>query len=82
MSKQFPELHILPVENFFNPSWSNVNAVLFDSNINEYQFDIINKYSYCIHLWESFSVDYLKILDEKNIHSISTIYNILARKFT
>ena len=77
----FNDIKVLPYNSFFYPLWYNINTILFreDYNINEYKNIISN--NYCIHLWDTYSNQHLKILDENIIFNKNTLYNILSRKF-
>ena len=75
------KIKILNNNKFYNPLWYNIHDIIFNEklNINEYK-KIINN-NYCIHLWDTYSNDYLSKLDEEKILNHNTIYNILCRKF-
>ena len=82
LAYKYPELiTILDHNSFYNPLWYDIHDYLFNEeiNINNYK-DLVNT-NYCIHLWDTYTHDYLSKLTEKNILNDNTIYNILARKF-
>ena len=82
LSKEYPEhIKILGTNSFFYPLWYDIKNILFNENIdlNEYKKIIGN--NYCIHLWDTYSNDYLKTLNENIVFSKNTIYNIFCRKF-
>lgn len=75
------DIHILNNTSFFYPLWHDISNILFNEkyDINEYKQIIKN--NYCIHLWDTYSHKYLKTLNENNIFTNNTIYNIFSRKF-
>lgn len=75
------DIKILSSEAFFYPLWYDINSILFDEkyNIDEYKKLISN--NYCIHLWDTYSHQYLKTLTHEIILNQNTLYNIFARKF-
>ena len=79
--KHMNKIKILDNNKFYNPLWYNINEILFstDINLNEYKKFIDN--NYCIHLWDTYSNDYLKKLNEIRILNDNTLYNIFSRKF-
>jgi len=84
LSKKYPEyIKILDKKSFFNPLWNNIDDILFNKDLvnkkQEYT-NIINN-NYCIHLWDTYSHNYLKNINENNIYSNNTLYNIIGRKF-
>jgi hypothetical protein len=82
LAYQFPHLiTILDHNSFYNPLWYDIHDYLFNEelNINNYK-DLVNT-NYCIHLWDTYTNDYLSKLNEDDILNKNTIYNILARKF-
>jgi hypothetical protein len=87
LSKRYPEhIKIMNKYSFFYPLWNNIENILFNQDDNnltvnkgEYK-DIINN-NYCIHLWDTYSHNYLKNINEENIYKNDTLYNIIARKF-
>ena len=82
LSYQYPdEVKILENSSFYNPLWNNIHDILFSTKINieEYK-NFINK-NYCIHLWDTYTNDYLIQLNEKKIINENTLYNIFTRKF-
>jgi len=87
LSKEFPEhITILGTNTFFYPLWYDIKNILFNEfvHIDQYKMNeykkIINS-NYCIHLWDTYSHEYLKTLNENIIFSTNTIYNIFGRKF-
>jgi len=82
LSKDFPEhIKILGKDSFFYPLWYDIKNVLFNENINKDEYKKIINNNYCIHLWDTYSNEYLKTLNENIIFSKNTIYNIFCRKF-
>ena len=87
LSKRYPEhIKIMNKHSFFYQLWNNIDNILFNSDdnnlvINKQEYkDIINN-NYCIHLWDTYSHDYLKHINQENIYRDNTLYNIIARKF-
>lgn len=87
LSKEFPEhITILGTNSFFYPLWYDISNILFNEfvHIDQYKMNeykkIINN-NYCIHLWDTYSHEYLKTLNENIVFSKNTIYNIFCRKF-
>ena len=85
LSKKYSQhIKILDKNAFFYPLWHDINNILFNNDILIKQKDIyinIITNNYCIHLWDTYSHDYLKQINENNIYSNNTLYNIIARKF-
>jgi len=82
LSKKFPsELEIIDKNAFFYPLWNNITEILFSENFDIMEYKKIIKNNYCIHLWDTYSYDYLKELTVEKILTQPTIYNILSRKF-
>lgn len=75
------KIKILDNDSFYNPLWYNINEILFNEeiNINEYK-KLINN-NYCVHLWDTYSHNYLSKLTEDDILNKNTLYNLFARKF-
>jgi len=84
LSKKYPQ-HIKVLNNraFFYPLWNDINEILFTEYNESYKeiYKNIITNNYCIHLWDTYSHDYLKNLTKDVINSSNTIYNIIARKF-
>ena len=74
-------IKILEYNSFFYPLWYNINDIIFNNiyKIDDYK-NIINN-NYCIHLWDTYSTNYLKNLTENYIFANNTLYNIFSRKF-
>lgn len=82
LSMEFPEhIKILGKDSFFNPLWYDIKNVLFNENISKDEYKKIINNNYCIHLWDTYSHEYLKTLNENIVFSQNTIYNIFCRKF-
>lgn len=82
LSKIYPnEITILPHNNFFYPLWYSINTVLFSDNFDILQYKDIISNSYCIHLWDTYNANYLKMLSENMIFEYNSLYNIFCRKF-
>jgi mannosyltransferase OCH1-like enzyme len=82
LSKKYSsEIKILNSNAFFYPLWYEINEILFSENIKIDEYKKIIKNNYCIHLWDTYSNNYLKLLTEDIIFSKNTIYNIFCRKF-
>jgi mannosyltransferase OCH1-like enzyme len=82
LSKIYTEdIKILNYKAFFYPLWYNINDILFNEKygIDQYKDIVLN--NYCIHLWDTYSNDHLKKLNENIIFSHNTLYNIFSRKF-
>ena len=75
------EIKILNSNAFFYPLWYEINDILFNENIKIDEYKKIIKNNYCIHLWDTYSNNYLKSLTEDIIFTKNTIYNIFCRKF-
>ena len=85
LSKEFyNEIKILEYNSFFYPLWYDINKILFNVELeldnNIYYKNIVSN-NYCIHLWDTYSHNYLKKLTENNIFENNTLYNIFCRKF-
>jgi GT2 family glycosyltransferase len=82
LSIKFPsELKIMDKNAFFYPLWNNIKEILFSENFDIMEYKKIIKNNYCIHLWDTYSYEYLKELTVEKILTQRTLYNILARKF-
>lgn len=82
LSKMYEsEIHIISNTAFFYPLWYDIADILFNNNINILYYKNIVKNNYCIHLWDTFSHNYLKTLTENDIFNVNTLYNIFSRKF-
>ncbi len=75
------EIKILNSNAFFYPLWYDINNVLFNENINIDEYKKIIKNNYCIHLWDTYSNNHLKSLNESIIFNKNSLYNIFCRKF-
>ena len=75
------EIKILNSNAFFYPLWYEINDILFNENIKIDEYKKIIKNNYCIHLWDTYSNNYLRSLTENIIFEKNTIYNIFCRKF-
>ena len=75
------EIILMENNTFYNPLWHNIDEILFneDYKLNEYK-KIIN-HNFCIHLWDTYSSQYLSQLKESDILTKNTLYNIFSRKF-
>jgi mannosyltransferase OCH1-like enzyme len=74
-------IKILNSNNFFYPLWYNIQEKLFNENYSKEEYKLFIKDSYCIHLWDTYSHEYLKKLTELDIMNKNTLYNIFSRKF-
>jgi GT2 family glycosyltransferase len=82
LSKIYPDLiKILDHSSFFYPLWYTIHDILFNNNYNIEEYKKIISNNYCIHLWDTYSHNYLKTIDENNIYNNNTLYNIFSRKF-
>lgn len=82
LSYQYPnELKILENSSFYNPLWNDIHDILFNKKINMNEYKHFIKKNYCIHLWDTYTNEYLSKLTEKNIIDENTLYNIFTRKF-
>ena len=82
LSKKYPELiKILDSNSFFYPLWYTIENILFNNNYDIQEYKKIISNNYCIHLWDTYSHSYLKTIDENNIYTNNTLYNIFSRKF-
>ena len=75
------DIHILDTNSFFYPLWYNISDVIFNESYDIHQYKNIIANNYCIHLWDTYSHNYLKTLDENKIFNTNTLYNIFSRKF-
>jgi hypothetical protein len=75
------EVTILNSNAFFYPLWYNIKDILFNIDFNIEIYKNIIKNNYCIHLWDTYSNEYLKLLNSEIIFSKNTLYNIFSRKF-
>lgn len=75
------KIKILDNNVFYNPLWYNIHDILFNEkiNINEYK-KLVNN-NYCIHLWDTYTNEYLSKLTCEDILNTNTLYNIFTRKF-
>ena len=80
LSKTIP-ITILAHDALFYPLWDPVTKLLLNSELNQSECQKILKNSYCIHLWESWSLSKLKEINEISIIKYNSLYNIIARKF-
>ena len=74
-------MKILNSNNFFYPLWYSMNDILFNKNIDIKEYKKIINTNFCIHLWDTYSHNYLSLLTPEEILNTNTIYNILVRKF-
>jgi len=82
LAHQYPELiTILEPDAFYNPLWYNINEYLFNQNYLIDNYKTLINHNYCIHLWDTYSHDYLSKLTIESIVEKNTLYNIIARKF-
>jgi glycosyltransferase involved in cell wall biosynthesis len=82
LSKKYSDhIVILDKTKFFYPLWNEIKDCLFNNDLNNQDYTNICKNSYSIHLWETFTKEELTRIDETNIFTENTWYNILARKF-
>ena len=82
LSKKYPnDIKIMNSKSFFYPLWYNISDILFSEEINREEYKKIILNNYCIHLWDTYSNNYLKSLTEEIIFSKNTLYNIFCRKF-
>ena len=75
------KIKILDNNAFYNPLWYNINEILFNKEINIDEYKKIINNNYCIHLWDTYSNEYLSNLTEDYLLNENTLYNIFARKF-
>ena len=75
------KIKILDNNAFYNPLWYNINEILFNKDINIDEYKKIINNNYCIHLWDTYSNEYLSNLTEDYLLNENTLYNIFARKF-
>ena len=75
------EITILGYKTFFYPLWYDIKDILFNNNFNTEEYKNIIKNNYCIHLWDTYSNEYLKTLNTDIIFRENTLYNIFSRKF-
>jgi mannosyltransferase OCH1-like enzyme len=75
------EIKILSCNAFFYPLWYDINKILFKENIQIEEYKKIIKNNYVIHLWDTYSNNHLKSLNENIIFTKNSIYNIFCRKF-
>jgi len=71
----------LSFNSFFYPLWYDIDNILFNENYDIEEYKKFIKHNYCIHLWDTYSHNYLKKLTEKDIFNKNTLYNIFSRKF-
>lgn len=75
------EIKILSCNAFFYPLWYDINEILFKEKIQIEEYKKIIKNNYVIHLWDTYSNNHLKSLNENIIFTKNSIYNIFCRKF-
>jgi GT2 family glycosyltransferase len=85
------EIKIIDDDCFFYPLWYDIHQLLFTPIDNDKKIDNTNlqnnaykkiiQNNYCIHLWDTYSNEYLKKLTLDNIFQEHTLYNIFSRKF-
>ncbi len=80
LSKQYP-ITILANDTFFYPLWDPIGKILLNNKLDPKEYNKIFTNSYCIHLWESWSLKDLKKINEKSIFQYHSLYNIIGRKF-
>lgn len=82
LSKEYNnEITVLKHNAFFYPLWYTINDILFNEKYDLEEYKKIIKNNYCIHLWDTYSHNYLKNLTEEYILNKNTLYNVFARKF-
>ena len=82
LAYQYPnEVKVLENNSFYNPLWNNIHDILFNQNINMDEYKHFIEKNYCIHLWDTYTHDYLSTLTEKKVLTENTLYNIFTRKF-
>jgi len=80
LAKQIP-ITILSNDALFYPLWDPIGNIVFNDNLNLDECRKIFSNSYCIHLWESWSLQRLREVNENSIFQYNSLYNIIARKF-
>jgi GT2 family glycosyltransferase/mannosyltransferase OCH1-like enzyme len=75
------DITVLNSNSFFYPLWYTINDIIFNENVNVDEYKKIISNNYCIHLWDTYSNEYLKKINENYIFNKNTIYNIFSRKF-
>ena len=75
------KIKILDNNIFYNPLWYDIKDILFNENIDLDQYKKLINNNFCIHLWDTYTNEYLSKLTEKTILENNTIYNIFSRKF-
>ena len=75
------KIKILDNNVFYNPLWYDIDKILFNDDIDIKQYKKIINNNYCIHLWDTYTNDYLSKLTEYDILNVNTLYNIFSRKF-
>lgn len=82
LSKEYClHIKILSSNSLFYPLWYDINEILFNEEYNKEEYKKFIKNSYSIHLWDTYSNNYLKKLTEFDILNKNTLYNIFSRKF-
>jgi len=76
----YDDIKILEYNSFFYPLWYDINNILFNNSFKIEDYKNIIKNNYCIHLWDTYSNNYLKNLTENYIFENNTLYNIFSRK--
>ena len=80
LSKAIP-ITILANDMWFYPLGDPIAKIMFTSDLNLAECRKIFKNSYCIHLWESWSLPKLKEISETSIIKYNSLYNIIGRKY-
>ena len=75
------KIKILDNNVFYNPLWYNIHDILFNEKINIDEYKKLVNNNYCIHLWDTYTNEYLSKLTCEDILNTNTLYNIFTRKF-
>ena len=75
------KIKILDNNVFYNPLWYDIHDILFNENININEYKKLINNNHCIHLWDTYTNEYLSKLTTEDIINKNTLYNILTRKF-
>uniref|UniRef100_A0A6C0K5B6 Glycosyltransferase 2-like domain-containing protein n=1 Tax=viral metagenome TaxID=1070528 RepID=A0A6C0K5B6_9ZZZZ len=82
LAKLYPyHIKILNPRSLFYPLWDQIDRIMFQEPIIMEEYKNIIRDSYAMHLWETIQYKRLESLDETNILTQNTIYNLIMRKY-
>jgi hypothetical protein len=72
---------ILPNDAFFYPLWDPFAEKMLSDQINHDCCRKVFKNAYCMHLWETWCGRDLQKITPDNVHTVHSMYNLMARKY-